>query len=128
MSFRRMSACLSNHKDTHSRVVAQRNYQLPHCRSSSALWSKRSHRTFVSSSKGRKWFHCSRRRWLHTTETFRHDALYRLPNQPLDRFHRQLVNRSDNRDGFALLTCSARTAYAMHVVFGNSRPVIIDYV
>ena len=61
-------------------------------------------------------------------KAFRHDALYRLPNQSLDCFHRQLVDRRDDRDGLTLLTRSARATYSVYVVFRNIRHVIIDDV
>jgi hypothetical protein len=42
--------------------------------------------------------------------------------------HRELVDWCDDRDGLALIPCSARAAYPVNIVFRGAGHVVIDNV
>src|ERR1041385_5775688 len=92
---------------------------------STALWSERANRT---SPKGRQRCRRACGRLMQSAKTLRHDAFHGSSDQSLDCFHRQLIDRRNDRDRFTLFPRSARAPYAMHVIFGNVRHVVVDDV
>ena len=115
---------ITHDRDTKTTEVAQRNHRTL----ATALWSERTHGASGSPSERQERFPCAGRSDLQTAKTFRHDALDRLSDQSLDCFHRQLIDRRNDRDCFALFTRPACSTNSVYVVFRRSRHVVVDDV
>jgi hypothetical protein len=65
---------------------------------------------------------------LHCAKPSRHDTFHRLSSQTFNGAHRQFIDRRNYRDCFSLIPCSARAAYAVHIIFRRRRHVIVNNV